>query len=74
MGRDGSQGLKKMRRAGAVTACQDEASSLIYGMPKVAISTGAAQHEVSLDHVASFILNPPFAAQKKTRDHVRYSA
>lgn len=43
MGRDGADGLLAMRRAGAWTAAQDEASSIVFGMPKEAIRLGAAE-------------------------------
>ena len=42
MGRDGADGLLEMRRAGARTVAQDEASSVVYGMPKVAFEEKAA--------------------------------
>lgn len=59
MGKDGARGLGELRRAGAITACQDEASSLIYGMPKAALEAGAARYELSLDNVPAFIEEPP---------------
>jgi len=43
MGRDGAQGLLEMRQAGARTIAQDEASSVVYGMPKAAVEIGAAE-------------------------------
>ncbi len=52
MGADGAKGLLEMRRAGAVTIGQDEASCVVYGMPKVAYQIGAVQYQVSLDRVA----------------------
>lgn len=48
MGRDGAQGLLDMRRAGARTFAQDEASSIVYGMPKAAVELGAAETQYSL--------------------------
>jgi two-component system chemotaxis response regulator CheB len=56
MGRDGAEGLLAMRRAGAVTFGQDEASCVIYGMPKAAYEIGATQKQVSLSRIASEIL------------------
>ena len=56
MGKDGAAGLLQIQEAGGITAIQDEASSLIYGMPKAAAAIGAGQHEVSIDDVAAFIL------------------
>jgi two-component system chemotaxis response regulator CheB len=46
MGRDGAQGLLGMKRAGAWTIAQDEATSVIFGMPREAIELGAV-HEVA---------------------------
>lgn len=48
MGRDGAHGLLRMRQRGFTTVAQDQASSLIYGMPKAAAECGAAQHVVPL--------------------------
>lgn len=56
MGRDGAEGLLAMRRAGAVTFGQDEASCVIYGMPKAAFEIGATQNQVPLSRIASEIL------------------
>ena len=56
MGSDGAKGLLEMRLAGAITACQDEATSMIYGMPKVAVQIGAAERKVPLGRVAQFIV------------------
>ena len=52
MGADGAKGLLAMRKAGAQTIGQDEASCVVYGMPKVAYDTGAVLHQVSLAQVA----------------------
>jgi two-component system chemotaxis response regulator CheB len=51
MGRDGADGLLKMREAGARTMAQDEATSLVYGMPRVAYEIGAAQKRVPLQGI-----------------------
>lgn len=57
MGRDGVQGLKKMQEAGGLTLSQDEASSVVYGMPKNAFETGAAKHQMALSDIPSFIIS-----------------
>ena len=56
MGRDGATGLKKMRDAGAKTIGQDEKSSVVYGMPKVAFEEGAVMYQVPLKAVANKII------------------
>lgn len=56
MGEDGASGLKEMRDAGACTVAQDEATSLVWGMPGVAVKLGAAQSIVPLESVAAWIL------------------
>ena len=56
MGRDGAEGLLAMRRAGADTLGQDEASSVVYGMPRVAFAAGAVGEQVPLDRMAERIL------------------
>ncbi|MGB0682178.1 MAG: protein-glutamate methylesterase/protein-glutamine glutaminase [Magnetovibrionaceae bacterium] len=57
MGRDGAEGLKAMRDAGAPTFGQDEASSLVYGMPRVAKELGGVAKEVSLSQVAKEVID-----------------
>lgn len=56
MGADGAKGLLLMRQAGASTVAQDEASSVVFGMPREAISCGAAQHVVALPDMARTLL------------------
>jgi two-component system chemotaxis response regulator CheB len=58
MGRDGAEGLLRLRERGATTFAQDEASCVVYGMPRMAWENGAAQCQVPLDQVADFILRP----------------
>jgi len=53
MGRDGAQGLKTLREKGGHTIAQDEASSVIFGMPKEAIALGAAEKVLSLEQITS---------------------
>ena len=56
MGNDGAKGLLAMRRAGARTAAQDEATCVVFGMPKEAIQMGAAEHVLPLDRIADHLL------------------
>jgi len=56
MGEDGAKGLLAMREAGARTLVQDEASSVVWGMPGAAFKLGAAEHVVSLPQVAEQLL------------------
>ena len=56
MGRDGAAGLLSMRRAGARTIGQNEASSVVYGMPKVAFENGAVERQMPLDEIHAGIL------------------
>lgn len=56
MGADGADGLKAIRDAGGFTLAQDEASSVIYGMPREAAHRGAASVVASLDAIADRLL------------------
>ncbi|MES2296025.1 MAG: chemotaxis response regulator protein-glutamate methylesterase [Pseudomonadota bacterium] len=56
MGDDGAAGLLEMRRAGARTVAQDEASCVVYGMPKEAVKRGAVEKSVPLEAIGREIL------------------
>ncbi|WP_313438355.1 chemotaxis response regulator protein-glutamate methylesterase [Novosphingobium sp.] len=56
MGDDGARGLLEMKQAGARTFAQDEASSIVFGMPKEAIARGAADRVVPLGSIARELL------------------
>jgi len=60
MGRDGAEGLLQLRQAGARTLAQDEATSVVYGMPRVAHELGAAEEvrpiqEIPMRMMTAFI-------------------
>jgi two-component system chemotaxis response regulator CheB len=57
MGDDGAQGLWEMKEAGATTIAQDEASCVVFGMPKEAISRGAVDVVMPLEQIASAALS-----------------
>jgi two-component system chemotaxis response regulator CheB len=57
MGGDGAKGLLKMRNCGARTIGQDEATCVVYGMPRVAFDIGAVEKQVSIESVASTLLD-----------------
>jgi two-component system chemotaxis response regulator CheB len=59
MGDDGARGLGEMREVGAVTIAQDEASSVVFGMPKEAIERGAVERVLPLDRLAAEIMRVP---------------
>jgi two-component system, chemotaxis family, protein-glutamate methylesterase/glutaminase len=55
MGRDGAQGLQALQRVGATTLAQDEASSVVFGMPREAIRLGAVKHVVGLQELPGWL-------------------
>jgi two-component system, chemotaxis family, protein-glutamate methylesterase/glutaminase len=57
MGDDGAKGIKEMHEAGAKTIAQNEATCVVYGMPKEAVKLGAIDHEISLNHIPEFIVS-----------------
>lgn len=56
MGKDGAQGLLRMRQAGARTFGQDEASCVVYGMPREAFLVGAVEEQAALDEIGKRVL------------------
>ena len=56
MGDDGAQGLLAIRDAGGVTFAQDETTSVVYGMPQVAVACGATSTQLPLEGLTSAIL------------------
>ncbi len=56
MGKDGAQGMLAMKQAGAITFAQDEASCVVFGMPREALHIGAADEAVPLSEISERIL------------------
>ena len=56
MGKDGAEGLLRLREKGAVTFAQDEATSIVYGMPRAAWENKGAQRQLPLSQVADYIV------------------
>lgn len=56
MGKDGAQGMLAMKKAGAATFAQDEASCVVFGMPREALAIGAADEAVPLSEISERIL------------------
>ena len=56
MGDDGARGLLEMKEAGAATVVQDEASSVVWGMPGAAVRLGAAQEVLPLERLPARLL------------------
>lgn len=69
MGGDGAHGLLKLRRTGAYTVAQDEQTSAVYGMPKVAAELGAAVDILSLEEISRVLRESAFenAVECKSR-------
>lgn len=57
MGYDGAKGLLEMRRKGARTIGQDEETSVVYGMPKVAFNIGAVEKQSSLNNIPGILFS-----------------
>jgi len=69
MGRDGAEGLKKIKTAGHLTIAQDQATSAIFGMPRAAAEIGAAREILALPDIASRISE--WSLFKNPHDHIR---
>ena len=63
MGDDGARGLKELHDTGALTVAQDEASCVVYGMPKEAVKLGATDAEMSLSDIPELIIRSPNRAR-----------
>ncbi len=61
MGIDGASGLGKMRASGALTAAQDEESSVVWGMPRVAVQQGAAADVLALKDISRYLVKSSYS-------------
>jgi two-component system, chemotaxis family, protein-glutamate methylesterase/glutaminase len=69
MGRDGASGLGEMRKAGAATVGQDEASSVVYGMPRVAQEIGAVERQLPLHRIGQEVIDICEMRTQKAKCH-----
>lgn len=65
MGRDGAAGITALREAGATTIGQDEATSIVYGMPRIARELGGIMHQLPIEKIGPAILK-----SSQIRSHV----
>jgi two-component system chemotaxis response regulator CheB len=65
MGNDGAKGLLALRQSGARTLGQDESTSVVYGMPKVAAQLGAVEKQLPLSRIAAEIVALTSTVRKK---------
>jgi two-component system chemotaxis response regulator CheB len=72
MGRDGADGLLKMKEAGAFTITQDESSCVVYGMPKEAFELGASCIELPIEKIAG-ALNTRLSKKVQTKTGASYA-
>ncbi len=63
MGMDGAAALLRMKQAGCITVVQDEASSVVWGMPGAAYKMGASDNVLALDKIAGFIIKQCYRAK-----------
>ena len=66
MGSDGARGLLALRQAGARTLGQDEASCVVYGMPRAAFALGAVERQAPIEKIAAAILEFSTNPEKET--------
>jgi two-component system chemotaxis response regulator CheB len=69
MGKDGAEGLLRLREKGAMTFAQDEESSVVYGMPRAAWENGAAQRQLSLEQIPAHIIQAVANTHNASQPH-----
>lgn len=74
MGSDGAEGMREMRVAGAYTVAQDEATSLVFGMPRAAAEIGAAVDVAPIAMIAKLVLGHLGSAQRDASSHYTKAA
>lgn len=67
MGRDGAAGLLAIRQAGGLTIAQDEATSIVYGMPQEAVRIGAANRVLPLAEIGALVASLALASSEAPR-------
>ena len=70
MGEDGATGLQDIKEAGGKTCCQDEATSIVFGMPKAAITLGAADIVLPIDKIGPALVDTVSAEPAKHGEKV----
>jgi len=65
MGSDGVEGLSELRAAGGIALAQDEASCVVYGMPRVAVERGAAELDLSPRQIARYLTGAARGAPRR---------
>lgn len=71
MGNDGSDGIRKLKHAGAATLAQDQYSSIVYGMPKAAYETGCVDQVISLTEIPNTLVRMLSTMQSVVLQHSR---
>ncbi len=61
MGADGAEAMLRMKEAGMETVAQDEATSVVWGMPGAAVKLGAVDHVLPLNKIAGKIINKAYS-------------
>ena len=74
MGQDGLRGAEVLYAAGATILVQDEASSVVWGMPKLVAQAGLAEEQVPLDRLAKAVLERVRPLGRGGRSHEKYAA